>query len=174
MTEATPRAHRARKQTMTTTKIIASDTAPNATRNFPIVPRARGVPFQKGNPGKPRGARNKVTVLAEKLVEGDVEDIVRSIIASAKSGNPAAIAAVARILLPERRGRSVAIENAGDLERSATSLAQVTQAVLSSALNGVISAEEAQQFGVIIAAAARAYELESLEERVLALESERN
>jgi hypothetical protein len=145
-----------------------------ATRNSPALTRARGVPFKKGNPGKPKGARSRVTQLAERLVEGEAEEIVRSIIASAKSGNPAAIAAVARILLPERRGRSVAIENAGDLERSATSLAQVTQAVLSSALNGVISAEEAQQFGIIIAAAARAYELESLEHRVIALESERN
>src|SRR5208282_2624978 len=120
---------------MTTTKMLTSD-ASGAARNSPPLTRARGRPFKPGNPGKPRGATNRVTRLAEQLVEGEAESIVRSIIASAKSGNPAAIAAVARILLPERRGRSVRIENAGDLERSASSLAQVTQAVLSSALNG--------------------------------------
>ena len=143
-------------------------------RNFPIATRARGKPFAKGNPGKPKGARNKVTALAERLVEGEAEEIVRSIIASAKSGNPAAIAAVARILLPERRGRSVAIDLGGELDHSAQSLARATTAVLQSAVDGVISAEEAQQFGIVIAAAARAYELESLEQRVIALENERN
>ena len=166
---------------LTNERDIPSDTAPERSiqpaiaRNSQPATRARvvGVPFKKGNPGKPKGARNKVTQLAERLVEGEAEEIVRSIIASAKSGNPAAIAAVARILLPERRGRQVAIDMVGELERSATSLAQVTQAVLSSALRGEISAEEGQQFGIIIAAAARAYELEFLEERVIALENER-
>jgi hypothetical protein len=51
---------------------------------------------------------------------------------------------------------------------------RATTAVLQSAVDGVISAEEAQQFAIIIAAAARAYELEALEQRVIALESERN
>jgi hypothetical protein len=130
--------------------------APDAARNIVPPTRAIGCPFQPGNKRKPRSARNKVTALAERLVEGEAEEIVRSIIASAKSGNPAAISAVAAFLLPERRGRSIAIDTVGDLERTATSLAQVTQAVLSSALNGVISAEEAQNIGIIIAAAARA------------------
>ena len=154
------------------TKIITSNNS-NDARNIVPATRAIGRPFKPGNKGKPKGARNKVTALAERLVEGEAEEIVRSIIASAKSGNPAAIAAVARILLPERRGRSVAIDLGGELEHSAASLARATTAVLQSAVDGVISAEEAQQFGIIIAAAARAYELESLEERVIALESEK-
>jgi hypothetical protein len=159
---------------MTTTSImLTSDNNSSEARNFPVTARARGRPFSHGNPGKPKGARNKVTVLAEKLVEGDVEDIVRSIIASAKAGNPAAIAAVARILLPERRGRSVTIDLGGELYHSASSLARATTAVLQAAFDGVVSAEEAQNFGIIISAAARSYELESLEDRVLALESER-
>lgn len=158
---------------MTTTKIMTSDTS-GAARNIPALTRARGRPFKAGNSGKPKGARNRVTALAERLVEGEAEEIVRSIIASAKSGNPAAIAAVAQIILPERRGRSVAIDLGGELEHTAESLARATTAVLQSAVDGVISAEEAQQFGIIIAAAARAYELESLEQRVIALESERN
>ena len=160
---------------MTAIKMLTSESNnSNEARNSPAITRARGVPFKKGNPGKPKGARSRVTQLAERLVEGEAEEIVRSIIASDKSGNPVAIAAVALILLPEWCGRSVAIENAGELEHSAASLAQVTTAVLSSALSGIISSEEAQNFGVIIAAAARAYELEFLEERVIALENETN
>ena len=114
-----------------------------------------------------------MTRLAEQLVEGEAEEIVRSIIASAKSGNPAAIAAVARILLPERRGRSVKIDVGGDVDHDAASLARVTRAVLQSAVDGEISASEAQEFGIIVATAARAFELENLEQRVLALEAEK-
>jgi hypothetical protein len=52
---------------------------------------------------------------------------------------------VARILLPERRGRSVAIDLGGELEHTAASPARATTAVLQSAVDGAISAEEAQQ-----------------------------
>jgi hypothetical protein len=111
-------------------------------RNSAPATRAIGRAVKPGNPGKPKGTRNRVTALAERLVEGQAEEIVRSIIASAKSGNPAAIAAVARILLPERRGRSVAIDLGGELQHTAESLARATTAILQSAVDGVISAEE--------------------------------
>jgi Family of unknown function (DUF5681) len=47
--------------------------------------------FQKGmsgNPiGKPKGARARVTQLAGKLLEDDLDDIVRAVIAAAKNGD---------------------------------------------------------------------------------------
>jgi len=48
--------------------------------------------FQKGmsgNPsGKPKGARARVTQLAEKLLDDDRDAIVRAVIAAAKGGDP--------------------------------------------------------------------------------------
>jgi hypothetical protein len=45
--------------------------------------KQRGAPFRKGqsgNPsGKPKGARNRTTVLAEKLMQDDARDIVQAV-----------------------------------------------------------------------------------------------
>ena len=34
-------------------------------------PKTRGRPFQKGNPGRPLGARHKATLAAEALLDGE-------------------------------------------------------------------------------------------------------
>jgi len=47
--------------------------------------------FQKGesgNPaGKPKGARHKTTLLAERLMQDDVEKIVNAVLTAARNGN---------------------------------------------------------------------------------------
>ena len=40
----------------------------------------RGRPFQPGNTGRPRGAKHKTTILAEKLMADDVDGVVRAVI----------------------------------------------------------------------------------------------
>jgi hypothetical protein len=53
--------------------------------------KQRGAPFRKGqsgNPsGKPKGTRNRTTVLAEKLMQDDAADIVQVVLAAAKGGD---------------------------------------------------------------------------------------
>jgi hypothetical protein len=112
-------------------------------------------------------------MLAERLVAGDAEDIVNSVIASAKKGNGHAIAAVMNIICPPRRGRSVRIDVGHELDGTAASLAAVTTALLKATVDGLVSGEEAQQIGVVVAAAARAYELDAIEQRLEALEGKR-
>jgi len=47
---------------------------------------------QSGNPaGRPRGTRNKSTVLLQNMLEGEAEAITRKVIALAKEGDMAAI-----------------------------------------------------------------------------------
>jgi len=49
-------------------------------------------PGQSGNPaGRPRGARNKRTVLAERLFDDAAEPLVKGLIALAQQGHPAAL-----------------------------------------------------------------------------------
>jgi hypothetical protein len=70
--------------------------------------------FQKGesgNPlGRPKGARNKLTLLAESLFEGDADALVRKLIEVAKSGDVGALRLCIDRICPPQRDRTVAIE----------------------------------------------------------------
>jgi hypothetical protein len=61
--------------------------------------------FRKGNPGRKPGARHRVTVLAEKLMEKDVEGITNVVIAKALEGNLDTAKIVLERIVPVRRGR---------------------------------------------------------------------
>src|ERR1039458_469388 len=50
--------------------------------------RPRGRPFAKGNGGRKLGARNRASLLADALLEGEEEDLVRKGIELAKAGDP--------------------------------------------------------------------------------------
>ena len=66
---------------------------------------------QSGNPaGRPRGARNKLTVLAESLFEADATALVTKLIEIAKSGDVAALRVCIDRICPPQRDRAVAIE----------------------------------------------------------------
>ena len=45
-----------------------------------LVRRVRGRPFQPGNPGRPRGARNKTTEIVEQLAAGQAEQLTAKIL----------------------------------------------------------------------------------------------
>jgi hypothetical protein len=50
--------------------------------------RPRGRPFAKGNGGRKLGSRNRATLLADALLEGEEEGLVRKGIELAKAGDP--------------------------------------------------------------------------------------
>jgi Family of unknown function (DUF5681) len=63
-------------------------------------------PGQSGNPaGRPRGSRNKGTVIAEKLLDDGAGELTRAAIARAIDGDPAALRACMDRLLPPLRHR---------------------------------------------------------------------
>jgi hypothetical protein len=66
---------------------------------------------QSGNPlGRPRGARNKLTLLAESLFEGDAAALVGKLIEVAKKGDIGALRLCMDRICPPQRDRTVAIE----------------------------------------------------------------
>ena len=76
--------------------------------------KQRGAPFRKGqsgNPsGKPRGTRNRTTVLAEKLMQDDAGDVVQAVLAAAKGGDMTAARLILERISPVRKGRPVYLE----------------------------------------------------------------
>jgi hypothetical protein len=55
------------------------------------VRKPRGRPFERGNPGRPPGSKNKVTQIAEQLAEGQAEQVVQKLFELAQAGNVAAL-----------------------------------------------------------------------------------
>ena len=75
-----------------------TSTLPTSAEEIPAeesAPVARGRPFapgQSGNPnGRPKGARNKATIAAEALLDGDAEAITRKIVEKALDGDMIAL-----------------------------------------------------------------------------------
>ena len=73
-----------------------------------------GQPFPpgvSGNPrGRPKGSRNKSTLMMAALLEGDAEAIINKLIEKAKSGDVTALRICAERLLPLRRDRPVELD----------------------------------------------------------------
>ena len=93
--------------------------------------KTRGRPFQKGNPGRPKGAQNRTTRLIEALLEGEAEAIGRKCIERAKEGDPVALRLAMERIAPVGRGRSVhftmpALETAADLPKALVAVLTAT------------------------------------------------
>jgi hypothetical protein len=76
--------------------------------------RPRGRPFSpgvSGNPkGRPKGSRNKTTLIAEALRSGEAEALTRKIVERAMHGDAVALRICLDRLLPRRRDRCVEFE----------------------------------------------------------------
>lgn len=131
-------------------------------------PKPRGRPFEAGNPGKPKGARHKTTLLAEKLMQKDAEAIVKAVLDSAKGGDMTAARIALDRIVPARRDNPVSFE-LPKIE-SATDAVAAQSAILSAVANGEITPGEAAEVSKLIDGFVRTIELSSIEERLKRLE----
>ena len=137
-----------------------------------IAPKQRGRPFPKGHSGNPRGrppgARNAATVLAEQLLDGEAEGLIRKIIQKAKHGDVTALRICIDRILPPRRERPVhftmpELRSVGDATRAISAL-------MSAVAKGELGASEAAELSKLIETYVRAVEATELEQRLLNLE----
>lgn len=135
--------------------------------------RVYGRPFQPGNPGKPKGARHKTTLIAEKLaierlMEDDAEGVTRRVIEAAKVGEMTAARLVLERIYPVRKGRPVHLD-LPEIETVAD-LPVALSALLSAMGHGEITPEEAAVVANVIEAKRRTLETVELEQRIAVLE----
>lgn len=133
--------------------------------------RGPGRRFGKGNPGKPKGARNKATLAVQELLEGEELAVGRAVIEKAKEGDGMAMRLVLERVCPVRRGRPVRfalppLDGAGDLPKA-------LGAVLTAVADGDVTPDEAVALSQVVEARRRALETEELETRISALEQAR-
>lgn len=66
--------------------------------------------FKPGNKGRPKGSRNKRTLIAEKMFADESEAIIRKCIELAKAGDGIALRLAVERICPARRGALVTFE----------------------------------------------------------------
>ena len=136
------------------------------------IPRAKRGQFNKGasgNPsGRPVGSRNKTTLLAEQLLEGEAEELIRKTVELAKKGNIQALRFCLDRVLPIRKERLLELELPP--AKNAPELAANFRRVLAAVGEGQITPAEAQSITELLNSQARALELVEMELRVQTLE----
>lgn len=132
-------------------------------------PGKKWEPGQSGNPkGRPQGSRNKATILAQEMLDSEVETLVRRCIDLALAGDQVALRLCLERLLPPRKDTPVklalpAIDGPKDL---ITAMA----AVLAAVSEGELTPQEAAPLGQLLEAMRRSIEVNDLDGRLEALE----
>ena len=129
----------------------------------------RGGRFAAGNPGKPKGARHRVTRAAEELLDGEAEALTRKAIELAKDGDPMALRLCLERILPPRKERPVDIVL--PVLTGPKDAVTVSAALLAAVAAGEIAPGEASVVGRLVELHLRAVEAHDLEARLAALEA---
>jgi hypothetical protein len=110
-------------------------------------PPPRGRPFRKGvsgNPaGRPKGSRNRMTYMAEAILEENTPDLMNVAVEAGRRGNEKMLRILLPIILGASRERPIQIPL--QLPRTADDTNDVLWAILSQAYNGTITFEEAKK-----------------------------
>lgn len=140
-------------------------------------PKPRGAPrgqsFTKGKSGNPRGrevgCRNKASLAAKALLDGEADMLTRRAVALAIEGDPTALKLCLERILAPRRERAVSftlppIDSAADIARA---MGAVTAAVA----DGVLTPGEAAVLAQIVDTFVKAIETSDFDRRLQMLEA---
>jgi hypothetical protein len=128
-------------------------------------------PGESGNPsGRPKGARNKATMAAEALLDGESESLTRRCIDLAMEGDSTALRLCLSRILPVKRERTISLDLPA-LEDSQDSLRAIGT-VLEAVGSGMITPSEGQAVASLLETHRRTFEVEELERRLEVLEAQ--
>jgi len=128
----------------------------------------RGKPFEPGNPGRIRGSRNRATILAAAMLDGEAEALTRTAINKALEGDTVALRICLERLVPPRKDVPITIEMPP--VTSAEDTVAASSAVLAAVAGGEITPEEAGRMMTLLTAHRSIIEVGDLERRISALE----
>jgi hypothetical protein len=125
--------------------------------------------FAPGNPGRPKGSRNKTTLALEALLDGEAEALTRKAIEMALDGDTTAMRLVMDRIMPPRKDRPVMfsmpkLETAGDAVKAMAALAEAVA-------NGDITPGEAGELSKLVDGFTKAVELHEIQQRLDKLEA---
>ena len=125
-------------------------------------------PLEPGNPGRPKGSRNKATLAAEALLDGEAEALTRKAIELALAGDVTALRLCWDRIVPARKDRPVtfALPNL----KHANDAVMASAAIVEAVANGDLTPSEAAELSKVIDGFARTLEAADFEERLSRLE----
>ncbi len=134
---------------------------------------ARGRPFDKGhsgNPaGRPAGSRNKATLAAEALLDGQSAALTQMAVDRAFAGSDLALRLCLDRILAPRRERTVRF--ALPPVRSAADLAATLEAITAAVADGELTTGEAFELSQVVQTFINAIEASDFERRLQLVES---
>src|SRR5438132_4282736 len=71
--------------------------------------KVRGRPFKPGNPGRQPGSRNKTILIAERLAEGQAEQLVQKALELAQAGDVSCLKMLLDRLWPARKAPPISV-----------------------------------------------------------------
>jgi len=134
--------------------------------------KQQGRPFEKGrsgNPaGRPRGCRNRSTLAAQVLLQGEAEALTRKAVELALGGDPTALRLCLDRLIAPHRERLVPL--ALPPMRKPADLAAAMEAIAAAVARGLLAPAEAAELAKVVDTFANAIEVRDFDSRLRALE----
>ena len=131
-------------------------------------PKHGGNRFAPGNAGKPKGARHRVTLAVEALLDGEAELLTRKAVERALAGDTVALKLCLDRIAPARKDRSVTFR--APAVRTAEDVPAALGAVFKAVAQGELTTSEASMIAGIVEKFRAAYEIAELDRRVAAIE----
>ena len=120
---------------------------------------------QSGNPtGRPPGSRNKATILAETMFQGEAEAIIRLAIDKAKEGDMTAIRLCLERVFPRLRDRAT-VYDLPPINSAPEALAALT-GIVAGVRDGELTAAEGCELSKLVDHYLRALEAKDFEQRL--------
>jgi hypothetical protein len=124
--------------------------------------------FKPGNPGRPPGARHKVTRAVEALLEGEHETLTRKAIEKALEGDMVALRLCLERIAPARKDAPITF--ALPAVWSAQDAVEASAALLEAVSTGEVTPDEASRVMALLVGHKSMVEAGDLERRITALE----
>ena len=125
--------------------------------------------FAPGNPGRPQGARHKVTLAVEDLLRGEAEGLTRKAVDLALSGDTTALRLCLERIAPPRKDAPVNFD-LPEMSNSSEAV-QAASAILSAVADGDITPHEGATVMGLVENYRRVLETSEIDARIAALEA---
>ena len=124
--------------------------------------------FTAGNSGRPKGSRNKATLVIESLLQGQAEALTQTAVTKALEGDSIALRLCMERIAPAPKDQPVSFIL--PKMQSALDASKAAESVLTAVSEGELTPIEAMRVMALIDSYRRTLELTDIEERLQALE----